>query len=205
MEVRGTISLLMFLDLWWRDMTNVQVVKLFFILRQRGITVTTSLNRSASPSRVMIMKTNESVAWRWNHMRITVPHKYACVCIHSCRKKYTNLLEMIQSEPLLCVCGNGEGDSSEVSVCTLVCVIVCLQTTEISSLVLFKVLCESTWIFCAVYAATMTCHFVSLHPFDACNRATTSDNTFPLQVWPNPWGPFFPLCYHMWKIFKSAQ
>lgn len=61
-KVQSAISLLMSPVLCWGDMTNVQAVKLFFISRQRGIAVSTSPDRSASSSRMMIMKTNGSLA-----------------------------------------------------------------------------------------------------------------------------------------------
>lgn len=162
----------MFLVLWWGDMTNVQVVKLFFIRRQRGITVATSPNRSASSSRMMIMKTNGSLAWRWNHMRITVRHKHACVCIHTHRPKYTNLLGMRQNKPLLC--GRRVGDSSAICVSlyphTLVCVIVCSWTTETEWICGAGVWGVVTCIFCVLCVATTTCRLISLQPFEASTK-----------------------------------
>lgn len=46
----------------------------------------------------MIMKTNGSLAWRWNHMRLTVRQKHACVCIHIHRPTYSSLMGSV------CVC-----------------------------------------------------------------------------------------------------
>lgn len=58
-------------------------------------------NRSASSSCMMIMKTNRSLARRWNHMRITVHSSHACVCIQSNSPKCNHLLGLRQNKPLL--------------------------------------------------------------------------------------------------------
>ncbi len=200
----------MFLVLWWGDMTNVQVVKLFFIPRQRGITVATSPNRSASSSRMMIMKTNGSLAWRWNHMRIRVRRKHACVCIHTRRPKYTNLLGMRENKPLLCalvcvcvcVCvwKKGGGFQCDFSLYwhTLVCVIVCSWTTET------KWICGTgVWGFMCHHMHFFVCcvlppRLVALSAFNPLRprpkQNSVSDNTFSAQARPAPQGHYFSCC-----------
>lgn len=172
-EVRGSISLLTSPVLWWGDMTNVQVVKLFFIPRQRGIAVATSPNRSASSSRMMIMKTNGSLAWRWNHMRITGRRKHACACIHTHRPKYTNLQGMRQNKSLLCALAcvkGGWGIPARLvclCICILWCVCDCLLTDDRNLM--------NLWFQCLRFDASspaFLCHVISRQAFEPQLKTT---------------------------------
>ena len=169
---RHYMSLLMSLFLWWGDMTNVQVVKLFFMFRQRGITVATSPNRSASSSRMMIMKTNGSLAWRWNHMRITVCHKHACVSAHTHTRWHKKKLPPENGTKkafLLCVLMY-VGDSRVLFVPLHQLFVMFANGRQKLKMWCHCLLCCHLLLF----VATMTCQLISPQPFEALSKTILS-------------------------------